>query len=195
METQEKSITPAEGLEIIEQMIASAKGDIKEDGFLFLFWGWLIFAISIAFYILQFVVEVENSGLVWLGVLVGVVVTIVYVMRKEKKQKVKSFVDEFMAYVWQAFGAALFIILFFGNKLQLGTYPLLIVLYGIGTFISGGALRFKPLMYGGIACWVIAFIAFFQPFQYQILLLALSLLVSYIIPGHILKANHSNGKI
>jgi hypothetical protein len=97
-----------------------------------------------------------------------------------------------MMFTWIAFGASLFIVLTLGGKVGWEvTYPVVILLYGIGTFISGGVLRFLPLILGGIACWVISCIAFFVSFDIQLLLLAGSLLVAYIIPGHLLKYNYN----
>jgi hypothetical protein len=68
------------------------------------------------------------------------------------------------------------------------TYPLIISLYGLGTFVSGGVLKFKPLIIGGIACWIISIIAFLVPPMTVLLLTALSVVVSYLIPGYMLKA-------
>ena len=60
-------------------------------------------------------------------------------------------------------------------------YPLIISLYGMGTFISGGILKFKPLIIGGIACWIISIIAFFVANEYVLLLTALSIIIAYLI--------------
>jgi hypothetical protein len=38
-----------------------------------------------------------------------------------------------------------------------------------------------------VICWILAGIAFFYPFDIQLLLLALSVLLAYILPGHMLK--------
>ena len=66
-------------------------------------------------------------------------------------------------------------------------YPLIMVIYGIGTWVSGGILKFAPLIIGGVICWILAGMAFYFPFNIQLLLLAMSILLSYIIPGHLLK--------
>ena len=60
-------------------------------------------------------------------------------------------------------------------------------------FVAGGALRFKALMLGGCINWVIAVVALFVPFEYQILLLSLAVLSGYIIPGYMLKLNYKKG--
>jgi hypothetical protein len=65
-------------------------------------------------------------------------------------------------------------------------------LYGLGTFISGGILKFKPLVFGGIASFVLVALTVFIPalsesFNGALLMLAASIIVSYLIPGYMLK--------
>ena len=69
-------------------------------------------------------------------------------------------------------------------------YPIIIVLYGIGTFVSGGALKFMPLKAGGIVCWILAVIAIRVDFEYQLLLIAAAVLIAYLIPGYLLKQKY-----
>lgn len=63
------------------------------------------------------------------------------------------------------------------------------VLYGIGLFGSGGILEFKPLIYGGIFCWLCAIAGYEVQNSYQLLVLASAVLGGYIIPGYLLKMN------
>ena len=60
------------------------------------------------------------------------------------------------------------------------------ILYGVGTVSSGGILKFKPLVFGGYLSMVIGLAAFYTPYEYQFILLAAAVTVSYIIPGHLL---------
>jgi hypothetical protein len=72
----------------------------------------------------------------------------------------------------------------------LHAWPFFILFYGMGTFISGKFLQFRPLVIGGIFNWVLALACLFVPYDYQMLLAALAILTSYIIPGHLL--NNTN---
>jgi len=65
--------------------------------------------------------------------------------------------------------------------------PLLLVLYGIPTFLSGIIIKFKPLLFGGIFCWTMAFISPFINPEYHVLLSALAVIAAWIIPGHLLR--------
>jgi uncharacterized membrane protein YhaH (DUF805 family) len=64
---------------------------------------------------------------------------------------------------------------------------LIIALYGLGTFVSGGILKFKPLIIGGMCCWIIALCIFFIPDEYSLLLVAGSIIIAYLIPGYLLR--------
>ncbi|WMN07406.1 hypothetical protein QYS48_28660 [Marivirga arenosa] len=70
-----------------------------------------------------------------------------------------------------------------------GIYPVLMVLYGIGTASTGGIIKFKALSIGGYVSMFIGLVAFYLGFEIQLFLLALSVMVSFIIPGHLLPKN------
>ena len=184
---EEQNIKPEESLQIIQSMINRAQNNLSENGFLFIFWGWLVFLSAAAFYVL-IKMDNEYAGLAWLGMPAGGIFTMIYSIRKNKKEKVKSYIDNYMAFVWIAFGAGLLITLSMGPKLQLGCYPMVIMLYAIVTFITGGIIRFTPLIVCGAMSFPISVFAFFVGFENQVILLALSVLVSYIVPGHLLQA-------
>ncbi|MBA3970822.1 MAG: hypothetical protein H0X46_01515 [Bacteroidetes bacterium] len=189
METEEKQLTQEESLRIIHEMIAAAKNDVKADAFIFLLWGWLVFIASIAQFIL-IKMNMEWNSAPWLLMPVGGVITIVYSIRKGKQDKTKTNVTESLKYTWIAFTAALFIIMFFNRMEVLQVLPCIMVLYGMGLFLSGGALKFKPLIYGGIFCWLCAIAGFEVQNLYQLLILAVAVLGGYIIPGYLLKMNN-----
>ena len=185
MEDKE-NFKPEESLALINTMINKAQNKLQENGFLFIFWWWLVFLVAATFYVLV-EMKIENSFLVWYAMPAGGIFTMIYAMRQSKKEKVKSFVDDYMMYIGIAFGISLTIILVMGWKLQLNCYPMVILLYALTTFIYGGILKFMPLVIFGALSFPISVGAFFVDFHTQILLLALSVLVSYIIPGHMLQ--------
>ena len=188
METTDKPISEQESLQIIQQMIASAKSGIKDNGFLYLFWGWLVFAASLVNYFLQYVIDFNNPWIPWAILMpLGGIISGIYGARQRKKQKAKTYVGEFLRYLVIAFLVCLCITLFFMQQYQLNCYPTVMMLYGIWLFVSGGALRFKPLVLGGIINWVFAVAALFVTFDYQLLMISAAVLLGYIIPGHMLK--------
>lgn len=183
---ENENFKPEESLRLINTMINKAQNKLQENGFLFIFWGWLVFLVATSFYILV-QMKIENAWVVWYAMPAGGIFTMFYAMRQSKKEKVKSFVDDYMMYIGIAFGISLTIILVMGWKLQLNCYPMVILLYALTTFIYGGILKFMPLVIFGALSFPISVGAFFVDFHTQILLLALSVFVSYIIPGHLLQ--------
>ena len=97
-----------------------------------------------------------------------------------------------MSYVWTAVLVSMIVILTSQGVMQQSCYPALIILYGIGTYISGSIMNLTIMRVGAACCWVIALVAFYVSFEYQLLLLSLSLILSYIIPGHLLKLRFKN---
>jgi hypothetical protein len=189
METTEKPLNEQDSLRIIHEMIAAAKNDVKADAFIFLLWGWLVFIASIAQFIM-IRMNMEFNSLPWLLMPVGGVITIILSIRKGKKNKIKTNVTESLKYTWIAFTVALFIIMFSNALTSFQMLPCIMVLYGIGLFLSGGAIQFKPVIWGGVFCWICAIAGFQIQNIYQLLILALAVLGGYIIPGYLLKMNN-----
>ena len=186
MENEKNNMSSEESLRLIHQMIQSVKQDLEDDSFYYLFWGWLVLVASVSNYILD-VSGYANPTIVWLLMPLGGIVTGIYAYRHEKTKKVKTYTDEVMKYVLFAFMISLLIVLFSQAKLGLNCYPMLMMVYATLLYVSGGIIKFKPLMYGGYANWIFAIVAFFVTFQIQLLLLAGAMLFGYIIPGHLLK--------
>lgn len=183
----DKSLNEIESLEVISKMIKSAQNDFTDNSFYYLFWGWLVFAASILNYVLMHI-KYDQAFLPWLVLMpLGGIVTGIYSYKHEKKIKVRSYVDDVMKYVVIAFLVSLFIILLSSSKLGLATYPMVMMIYAVWLFISGGAMKFKPLIIGAIINWVLGLIAFHFEFEVQLLLIAAAVLLGYIIPGYMLK--------
>jgi hypothetical protein len=181
METE--TLNPEQSLHLIQHMIRRAQNNLSENGFLFIFWGWLVFVTALAFYVLT-VTGFDKPWLVWNTMIAGGIVSAVYGNRQKKKEVARTYIDDYMKYVWLAFGFCMLITIGMGFRLQEYYYPIVIMLYATATFISGGLIRFTPLILCGALSYFISVAAFFASFETQILLLALSVLVSYIVPGH-----------
>ncbi len=186
----EKRINEQESIQIIMNMITSVKQDMYDNSFYYLLWGWLVFVASLSHFILLRIGSFPHPEIVWMLMPIGGVMTVIYSIRKKRNKHVKTYVDEFMKYVLIALLVCLLISLFLQGKLQLNTYPIVLMVYGFWLFISGGAIKFKPLIVGGVINWLCAVAAFFVGFDMQLLLLATAVLLGYIIPGYMLRAKH-----
>ena len=188
---EEKAINHLESLDIIKNMITKTQRQYSDDSFYYMMWGWLVFVASMAHFVL-IQLNVVQAPVVWLLMPVGGIVSMIYGAKQSKKEKIKTHVNTFMGYLWGAMVISMIIVLTMAVRLEDKTYPVLILIYGIGTFVSGGLLNFKPLIIGGVICFILSIVSFFMVFEYQLLFIAMAMLASYIIPGHLLKAKFKN---
>lgn len=190
---KETGFSHLEGLEIIQSMINRAKDKFSENGHLYLLWGWVVFLCSIAQFIMLNYFQYEYHYLVWSTCWLVVIYQAFYLAKRKKRDKVRTYTDDIIGYVWLAFVVALFLMGFlFGRVLGDEYYkmvsPGFLVLYGIPTFLSGIILRFRALIIGGIACWLLSVGAAFVQNEYQLLFLSAAMLIAWIIPGYMLRA-------
>lgn len=208
----EKQLTEKESLQLIQQMIATAKKEQKDDGRSWILWGWLLLSASL--------LTVANLHFHWFGnfffwnmfglatiVIFSVEVITMYFFKRTKK--VKTYTGD----LFSKLNAGFFICLLFiivsinvGTKIvsqKLGYtdmtfinigFALLISLYAFWILIYGTALNFKPSVIGAYCTWAIGIVALFvQDFEKVMLLQALAVLAGYIIPGYM--ANHEFKKL
>ncbi|HJW17469.1 MAG TPA: hypothetical protein VJ499_10115, partial [Flavisolibacter sp.] len=165
------------------------KSNLSENSIYFLLWGWVTFIAIIGQFFLKVVFNYEHHYLVWLLTIPAAIVSIIYSSRRHNKHKVRTYIGESMSYLWTGIGISIFLLCMIISKTNGGwnnAWPFFILMYGLGTFVSGMILKFKPLILGGIICWILTLISVFVPFDYQLLLAAGAILSSYIIPGHLL---------
>lgn len=175
-------------LELIEEMIQTAKGNLRDGSIFYLVWGWLVLLSAAINYYLLIIVEYENHWIAWpILMTLGGIITGIIGYKKGKKQTVTTYPERAMKNLWLAFLITLLSVLFGMGKTGVEySYPIIMLLYGLGTFVSGGILKFNPLKIGGIVSWLCGIIAFYQPFSNQLLLIISAIIASYIIPGHLL---------
>jgi uncharacterized membrane protein YfcA len=192
---QEQEFSPHESLHLIESMINKARNRFSENGHLFLLWGWVILLCSIANFIsAYFFNSLETLKYIWILIVPTVIYQIIYLARKEKNEKVKTYADEIYNYVWVAF-----VIMGFVSGIILGKSgntslfnPVILSLYGMPTFLSGVILQFSPLKIGAFCCWGLAIAAMFIPMEFSFLLLAIAVITAWIVPGYLLRSRYKN---
>ena len=193
---EEKEINAQESMALINNMINAAKNKLADDGFFFIFWGWLVTVCALFHYV------TIKMGFVWgywgwmILMPLGGIVSSLYGYKQGRSRKVKTHIDVYLGYLWGGVLIGMFIALGFmyshGIK---NTYFFLMIIYGIGTFISGGILNFKPLIIGSLFAFVCAGISVFLCEVDQLLIISIALLCSYIIPGHLLRAKFKSQNV
>jgi hypothetical protein len=183
-------MTEQQSLQIIQRMILEAKRTLKDDGSLYLLWGWAVLLSAVAHFALLEFSDFGHPYVVWGSMpIVGIVYGFL-ISKKARATQVATYIHEFMLFQWGGFIITLVIL--FGFMPQMGFengYPVVILLIGLSHFVSGGVLKFKPLIFGAALCWPIAIVAFLSPFKYQLLLLGLAVIFSNILPGYWLRSN------
>jgi hypothetical protein len=185
MKTEE--LTTEQRLEIITNMIGQAKRNFAKGGsFQILLWGWVIAAANLGHYALE-KIGYEYPYAVWLIVIPAVVVSIVQSVNMRKNSPVKSHVDKVYGQIWLAAFIVFIIVLSFMNQLNFHHNPVILAIAGMGMYITGNLLRFRPVIFGAVVLWVGAVLAFNLPVAEQYLVGGISILIGYLVPGYLLQ--------
>ena len=183
-----------ESLLLIQEMIENSKARLGESSYFFLLWGWLVLIASFVHFMLL-ISGYANPWLPWpLIMLIGGIAASVKGYRMKNKKRVKTYLDTTMGYLWGGFAITLFTVLFIAGMGRIAweiSNVLIIALYGMGSFVSGGILKFRPLIFGGIASWIITIISIFIAPEYTMLSITVSIIVAYLIPGYMLRTKEN----
>ncbi len=192
MSTSE-TFSPDESLRLIRNMIDKTRRDVSDNSIYFLIWGWGAFIGCVGQFVLKAVLHNPYHYLVWLITFVCAGISIVVGIRQKRKEKAITYIGESMSYVWSGLGIAFSVLSIIFLKIGWQyCFPFFTLMYGLGTFVSGKFLKYKPLIIGGIIGFILAAFCAWLIYDYQILCAAVALLVSYIIPGHMLRARYKS---
>jgi hypothetical protein len=193
MEPEEKKLSPEESLSLISSMINKTKDVVADNSFYFLFWGWLVFICCLTSFVLKIYFQYPNHYMVWFLMPVGGLLSAMYSTRQAKTKRARSFVDESLDYLWIALAIAFLLMVLIniiGKNGWETAFTYYILLYGIGTFVTGKLLKFKPLVVGSLINFALAVVSVKFDADYKLLIGSLAILTSYIIPGHLLRMRY-----
>lgn len=182
------TLTPEESLYLISKTIETTKKRFKESGHIYIFWGTLIFVVTVVQYYMLRTGSDIGTGFPALLYPFGGIYTFLYYRRKSNKEKIPRTI---LGNVLQTLGILLglnFMVLGFAFWSDLGSnlVPIFLIFLAFWTIITGISIRFNPLLISGIAVNIIGFAAFFIGWQYHFLLLAAAAVIAFIIPGILL---------
>jgi hypothetical protein len=187
----EENFSPQESLQAIHAMIEKAKNHFSENGHLYLVWGWVVFICSVSQFILM-QLHYVNAPAVWMLTWAAVIYQFIYLFRQKKTQKVRTYAGSMIGFVWLSFLIMMALMVFLVSQKSESAryellYPMFLALYGMPTFLCGILLKFKPLVIGGIGCWLLSILSVFASFEYQLLLIGSAMIIAWIIPGYMLR--------
>jgi len=184
----DKEISQEESLKIISDMIGHAKSNLGRGGsFYFLMWGFVVAIANLSFYYLEGVINYPNPSIVWLIIIPAVAASIIYSLRQQKKAKVRRYLDETYGRMWIGVFVCIIITLIFMSKMGMSHNAVILLLSGLGTYVTGQMLKFTPLILGGVALWIGAVIAFTVSPTDQCLVAGIAIIIGYIVPGFLLR--------
>ena len=208
---ESKTLSERESLALITQMINKAKDSYHSTGMGAMMWGAVITICSLV-RLAEFHFGFRLPFDIYLLTLVAIIPQVILTIQEKRKQKVKSYDDPFMDYLWLGFGICIFLLIHtfnllandlqpltdeiknsgFTSNFHLYEYiaPLFLILYGLPTFVTGAACKFKPMLWGGLLCWVCCVITVYTPVKIDLLLTALSALFAWFIPGLIMEKEY-----
>lgn len=183
-----ENLTQEESMEVIRQMISMSRRKFGESGFHFLLWGVLVIAAALVQYFLIMQGFGPESNWVWVAMpIIGVPVAVVYEMRRQRREQVKTKFDNIYAALWQGFGIALLLIIPVSLIMQVNPIPFLLILIGLATFVSGAIVRFVPLKVGAVVFWIAAVLSLQLKDADLLLAYSAAVFLGYVVPGLLLR--------
>lgn len=187
------------------EVIARTRGKVNMDdtptgGKLFPLWGWL----TAFFYLLEFVLwqwlHREWCLWLWVGVpVIGIPLMMLLLRRDHERAHLRTrrsrIVLDYWIFAACAIGAGGFLFGFTGLYEMLEA-PLICLLVGIGAFITGEEVRFRPMVFGGLAGAAIGMGSFLLQgdlWPWQLLAVAVCAVVALIVPGYLFEKSVKDG--
>jgi hypothetical protein len=218
MSNTDKPFSEKESLDLIATMINQAKHAYHDTGLSAIMWGSVVaFCSLVKFTQLQFNYNLPyNFDIYWLTVIA--IIPQIFISKKENKERrVTTYDDTYMNYIWLAFGICIGLMILIVNVMgaswqpvaeeyfklsghrssfQLYEFvgPLFLVLYGMPTFVTGAACKFKPMLWGGLLCWACCIVAVFTQAKIDLLLISFSAVFAWLIPGIIMEKEYRRAK-
>ena len=192
---EDKELSGSESLQLIRDMIGEAKSSYISKGSASMVWGALITLCSLTTWV-QVHYNFSIGFDIWLLLIVALVVQIFFNVKESKSRNFTSRVHKSVGYVWTTFGICIFMISFYCNTVPNVQHSifLYLLLYGMPTFITGGIFNYKPMIIGGVVCWILAIISVYTSGEINLLLMAVSGIVAWLIPGFILWRRYVRSK-
>jgi uncharacterized membrane protein len=220
----DKNLTTEESLKIITEMIQKAKGShFHENGTSAILWGAVVGFCGIIVFTERYWNYYIGFD-VWMLALLALVPQIIIYIKEKKNKFVKTHAEESMGAIWLVYGISIFALLFYFNivpettktilaqngeilmlkKADGSIHPwqpyvfssnsLMMIVYAFPTLATGIARKFKPMVYGAIACYLFFIISLYTSSEWDSLLAGLAGIGNWLIPGLILRQRYLKAK-
>ena len=186
---EHQNLSPEKSFEIINQVINEAKSKFEENGFIYAFWGLLGAVTAFGQFILLKNGYYGINYYPYFIMPLGAIYTGYYFYRKERSGQ--NQIGKMVSIAWIAVVLNIFILGFLlPGILKQQLIPVILILLGIGTIVSAGAIKNRLILYSGVVINFAGLACFSLEWIYQPLLLGIVSVVAILIPGIILMVEH-----
>jgi len=193
----ETNFNHEQSLTLISEMINRARNNVKVKGaYSLIYWGYVVAALAIVHAILFNLLSAPmQSAFVWLAMIPAAAVGIYIERRIERETLVKTHIDKISNMVWAGFliCVVVFSIIIHAVNIKLDleqvfmlNIPVIMILLGMGQFITACAYRAKMWNLLAAFSWLAAIACAFVRLDVQFIIFAACMIVGFAIPGHIL---------
>jgi hypothetical protein len=203
METKQSnadSFDENQSIHLIREMIQVSQRKLRNDGILFILWGWIMFFNYLTMFLLRKIVipflwnKILNY-LVSAIIAAGLIFTVYYIYRQRKK--VQTYIGISLRYVW----VSVFVCMVLINLIQFNVlnkiyfelqHPIFMVIIAFAVVVTGGILRYKMIIIGGLVYGLLAYISSYVELPTQLLIDAIAWMIAFSVPGHLLYAKRNS---
>jgi hypothetical protein len=191
MKPDERSLLPQESLALIAEAILKTKENFRANSRFFLLWGWLIAAASLGFFALR---QYTGTKFFFLPFpvlsLAGIVTTLIWYRQVKSEAPTETYLGYFFNRLWLVLGISFILVVYISVSRGWPPFLYTLIVAGIGTTVSGLAMKFRPLVWGGMLFFAAAVAGVYLPDAALPLLTGLAMIGGYLVPGYLLKAAH-----
>ena len=174
-------------IEIINGVIKSTKENLKPLSVNFIFWGFLIIAMSLFNYAFPSLFQsAQYSGLLFWTVLplIGMILTVYYNINIRKKTGYETYLSRVIKIIWGVFNLSwIYIIALSFTLKSFHPVPPILFLLSIIIIITGLIIKFKPITIGGVFLTIFTFYLNFNPGINLLLVNIVGVFLGLLVPG------------
>lgn len=198
MKNEPVDFTEKDSLETMSQMLEKVKDNHYENGSVPILWGITIAVcglVQAVRYFWKIDIGFNIYNIYWITVPAALIQF--WIEKKAKKrQKVMTHEEYSIKIIWLLYFAAIMgMVMYYKIVLKESYYTqsplsLQLLLFFIPTLFTGIIARFKPIITGGIICFVLYVISLFTNNGTDALFIAFAAIVSWLLPGLILRKRY-----
>ncbi len=210
---KDKELSYEESFVLINKMINTAKNNLHDSGIGPMLWGIVIPVCSIETFLeIKEVITLPFS--IWFLTVIALIIQVYVSIKQSKNRKAINYDDVAINLIWMVFGIGIGMIVWINsavfnelNILQSDFFSItgkkaafhfseftsayFLLWYGFPGIITGGIKKFKPMLIGGIICWVLSIATLYTHVANDMLLVAIGAIAAWLIPGIILRRKYS----